>query len=94
MAERLRTILHAVLQEQANQQQPLLAIQRRWGRLVGKELAGHTKPVSLRRGRLVVHVDQLGDGFTLNYRRAQVLKRLETETPGRVQEIVIRVGAV
>lgn len=92
MAEALRSIIQAVMRQGARQHRPLFTIQRQWTRLVGKELAGHTRPVSLHRGRLVVHVDQPGDSFALSYQKAQLLKRLQTNTKGRVEEIVIRAG--
>ena len=89
---RLHTIVSAVLEQTAKQQQPLFTIQRRWGQLVGKALAAHTKPVSLRRGRLVVYVEQPGDGYALNFQRTALLKRLQTTTKGRVEELVVRPG--
>jgi hypothetical protein len=88
----LHTIVSAVLEQTAKQQQPLFTIQRRWGQLVGKALAAHTKPVSLRRGRLVVYVEQPGDGYALSFQRTALLKRLQTTTKGRVEELVIRPG--
>ena len=87
-------LLPAVLQQVERHAKPLQTIQARWGRLVGRALAGHTKPVSLRRGRLIVLAEQPGDGFALNYRRAQLLERLQRtrECRGLIQEIVIRPG--
>lgn len=91
-AKRIDAIVSAVIKQAARRQQPLFTIQHRWGQLVGKALAAHTRPVSLRRGRLVVHVEQPGDGYALNYRRAALLKRLQATTKGRVEELVIRPG--
>ncbi len=93
-AKRIDAIVLTVLKQTARQQQPLFTIQRRWGQLVGKALAAHTRPVSLRRGRLVVHVEQPGDGYALSFRRTALLKRLQTTTKGRVEELVIRPGEV
>jgi hypothetical protein len=70
----------------------LLVIQRGWNKLVGKRLAAHTKPVSLQRGRLIVHVDRPGDNFALSYQRSELLERLRTVTRGRVEELVIWPG--
>ncbi len=92
--EPLRAIIPGVLRESARKRRPLMAIQRDWGRFVGEELAGHTKPVSLHRGRLIVHVEAPGDSFAFSYRRTEVLKRLQTRTKGRVQEIVLRPGEI
>jgi len=92
-AERLDALIPTVLKRVEAQHSALRAIQQRWGKLVGRELAAHTKPISLRRGRLVVRADQPGDGFVLSYQRAQLLKRLGAAAPGRVEEIIIRPGA-
>ena len=90
--ERLRSIISKVLQSSEREHRPIHAIQREWTRLVGKALAAHSKPMSLRRGRLIVHVDQPGDGFALNYQRARLLQQLRTKTSSTVEDIVIRAG--
>ena len=82
MAEAFRAIASRVLREQAQKQRTLMTIQRDWATLVGRQLAGHTKAVSLRRGRLVVHADQPGDNFALSYRRAPLLRQLQRKTKG------------
>lgn len=88
----IQSILPGILRHAQRHYEVLSGIQRRWGRLVGKRLAAHSRPVSLRRGRLVVHVDQPGDGFLLSYRRERLLERLRASTKNRVAEIVIRPG--
>ena len=90
----VRSVIDDILQHAAKTHRPLFAIQRRWPRLVGKQLAAHTRPVSLRRGRLVVHADRPGDSFALNYARPKLLKQLQDASPGGVEEIVIRAGSV
>ena len=91
-AHRINALIAGVMQSAAQEHGPLFAIQRAWPRLVGKALAAHTKPVSLRRGRLLIYVEQPGDNFTLSYARPTLLGRLHTMTQGRVEEIVIRAG--
>ena len=91
-AKPVGALIHEMLQRAAREHRPLFAIQRRWPRLVGKQLAAHTRPVSLRRGRLVVHVDRPGEHFTLAYLRPQLLERLKRQTGGRVEELVLRAG--
>ena len=93
-AKPVRGVIDDVLRQTAKRQRPLFAIQRRWTRLVGKRLAAHTRPVSLRRGRLIVHADQPGDSFALNYARPRLLEQLQGSAAGGVEEIVIRAGAV
>ena len=88
----IEAILPAILRHAQRRYEVLSGIQRRWSRLVGKQLAAHSQPVSLRRGRLVVHVDQPGDGFMLSYRREPLLERLRATTKGSVKELVIRPG--
>ena len=90
--QRIGAILPAVLSRAREQHGALFAIQRRWGRLVGRALAAHTKPIGLRRGRLVVCAARPGDGFLLSYRRARLLERLQEMVRERVEEIVIRPG--
>ena len=91
-AKRIDALIPEVMRQAAQEHGPLFTIQRGWSRLVGKVLAAHTQPVSLRRGRLVIHADQPGDSFALNYARPRLLKQLQTKTKGRVEEIVIRAG--
>ena len=93
-AKPVRGVIDDVLRQTAKRQRPLFAIQRRWTRLVGKRLAAHTRPVSLRRGRLIVHADQPGDSFALSYARPRLLEQLQGSAAGGVEEIVIRAGAV
>ena len=90
--ERIHAVLEHVLKDVGQRHAALLSVQQQWGTLVGKRLAAHTKPVSLRKGRLVVQAERPGDSFTLSYRRAELLERLRTSTEGRVEEIVIRPG--
>ena len=93
-ASRIGAVIPTVLKETRQQHGPLFAVQRGWKRLVGKELAAHTKPVSLRRGRLVIHADRPGDSFTLNYQRPHLMQKLHAVTCGRVEDIIIRAGEV
>lgn len=93
-AKRIGALIPAVLQHAAREHKPLFTIQRGWSRLVGKALAAHSRPVSLRRGRLVVHVDQPGDSFVLKYARPRLLRQLQARTEGRVEEIVVRAGEI
>jgi hypothetical protein len=86
----IRALLPDVLKRVEQRHRTLFTIQRSWGRLVGKRLAAHTRPLSLLRGGLVVAVDHPGDGFMLSYQRPRLLERLQAAVPGKVQEIIIR----
>ena len=94
MAQRIDAVITSVLKQTKQQHGALFAIQRNWKRLVGKALAAHTKPVSLRRGRLVVHADRPGESFALSYQRPQLLGKLQGRMKERISEIVIRPGEV
>ena len=87
-------LIRDVMRQTAIAQRPLFAIQHRWPQLVGKQLAAHTRPVSLRRGRLIVHAEHPGDSFALNFARPRLLEQLQGKATGTVEEIVIRAGAV
>ncbi len=87
-------VLRGVLREAQQRHGTLFAVQRKWRKLVGKTLAAHTQPVSLRSKRLIIHVDRPGDSFALNYQRSQLLERVKRLTQGKVEELVVRAGEV
>ena len=93
-AERIGAVIPAVIRQLEHQRRALRTVQEEWGRLVGKRLAAHTRPVSLRHGRLVVHVERPGDGFALSYARVELVERLRASTQGKVEEMVIRPGEI
>jgi hypothetical protein len=90
--ERLDTLIPGVIERMSERHGALFEIQRDWSRLVGRRLAAHTRPVSLRRGVLTVQADHPGDGFSLSYRKPELLERFHGSLPGKVETIVIRPG--
>ena len=84
------SVLTTVLQQTQQRHAALAAIQREWATLVGKRVARHTKPVSLRQGRLVIQVDHAGDGFLLRYAQPRLLEELQRRTRGAVREVILR----
>ena len=88
------SLIPEVLKQVEHRHGALFLVQEGWGKLVGKRLAAHTKPVSLRRGTLIVHVDRPGDSYVLSYQRAHLLEQLRIRTNGKVEEIVVRAGEV
>lgn len=86
------SVLAGVLREAEKQHGALQHIQQRWRHWVGKGVAEHARPVSMRGKRLVIHVDRPAHNFTLKYRREELLERVKAETKGKVQELVIRAG--
>ena len=94
MVQPIRSVISGVLKQAQQHHGPLFEIQRRWKRIVGAELAAHTKPVSLRHGRLVIHVDRPGESFSLSFQKAQVLERARGVAPGKVTDLIVRAGSV
>ena len=93
MVQRIDVLIPGIMKQAEKQHAVLFSIQREWPKLVGKPLAAHTKPVSLRYGRLVVQVDSPGDGFALNYQRTRLLDRVRASTD-KVKDVVIRPGRI
>lgn len=91
-AERIDSLIPDVLKHMGERHGVLFEIQRGWVRLVGRRLAAHTRPASLRRGVLTVHTDRPGDGYALTYQKPELLERLRASAPGKVAEILIRPG--
>lgn len=72
----------------------LAAIFGHWQQLVGPDIAAHARPVSLRRGRLVLLVDHPAWAGQLRFMTGDLMARIAEATgSGEVQEIHIRVGA-
>ena len=62
-----------------------------WSEIVG-ELAGHTRPVSVRGGVLVVAVDEPGWATELRFRQGELIDRLDQRVgPGRVTRVEVRI---
>ena len=87
-------LLEGWLAHAQKQQKPLFEVQKAWSKIVGKPLAAHTKAVSVRKGKLVIHVDRPGENFELSYDRECVLKRVKKITQNKVTEIVVRAGKI
>jgi predicted nucleic acid-binding Zn ribbon protein len=63
-----------------------------WTELVGPSVAAHVEPLSLRKGRLVVSVEDPAWATQLRFLEAQLLTRLaETFGPDEVTAIDVRV---
>ncbi len=67
----------------------------RWEQIVGPDIAGHARPVSLHRGVLVLAVDHPAWATQLRYMTAELLTRVAEATGGgagaEVTEIHLRV---
>lgn len=72
---------------------PLGRIQGAWPDVVGKRLALHSRPTSLRKRTLTVKVDQSGWLFQFNLERERVLAQLRALVGERaVQAVRHRIG--
>lgn len=70
----------------------VLAVFGRWEDVVGEQVAGHSRPVSLEGGRLVVHVEEPGWATQLRYLEADLLRRLAAVAgEGVVTKVDVRV---
>ena len=74
--------------------QTIQQLQQEWRRLVGKELASHTRPASLRRKTLCVYTDEPGASFLLSMGKGALLAKLNQHTHGQIEELIIRPGEV
>ena len=90
--KKIGDVLPGVLGQVKERHGALMEITRRWGGLVGKALAAHTRPMSLVKGRLMVQADRPGDSFALSYQRVILLKRLQDALPGKIEEMIVRPG--
>ena len=90
-------LLPGVVRKATRKRRELDAIQRRWAKLVGKELARHTKPSGLRGGKLYVHADEPGASFLLSLDKPRLLANMQpprraTRAAKPIEEIVVRPG--
>lgn len=91
----LGKLIPEVLRRLQEQHQPVQVLQEQWPRVVGRKLAAHSRPMSLRKGRLTVLVDQPGENFALNYQRGEILRRAQALVGAQaVQELWLRPGAL
>ena len=67
------------------------AVFSRWEDVVGPDIAGHARPVSLQRGVLLLHVDHPAWAGQLRFMTADLLTRLADAGAADVAEIHIRV---
>ena len=90
----IRDVMPNVVHQAAKQHETIQWLQREWGRLVGKDLARHTRPMSVRRGTLYVHADEPGASFLLSLEQPRLLAKLRACAKGSIEELVIRPGDV
>ena len=89
----LKDLVPQVLQ-QTKRSESLQRIQDEWARVVGHVLAEHSRPVSLRKGRLYVQTDEAGTNFLLSLKKQRLLARLPKVAGCEIADVVIRTGAM
>jgi predicted nucleic acid-binding Zn ribbon protein len=62
-----------------------------WAEVVGDHLARHARPVALRRGVLILAVDNPAWVTELRYLEADLLQRIDDAAPGVVERVELRV---
>lgn len=70
-------LLPKVLRKAGDTHLAIQALRRAWTRVVGKELAAHTKPARLRAGRLYIYTDAPGASFILSLETPRLLERMQ-----------------
>jgi len=64
-----------------------------WEAAAGRKAAGHTKPVSIKKGVLTVNVDGSGWLYELTIKKKELLKKLEGKVRGKtIKGIRFRIG--
>lgn len=63
-----------------------------WRNAAGRTAGRHSRPVSLRKGKLVVVVGESSFLYDLTLRKKEILKNLSGELGGRIKEIQFRIG--
>lgn len=94
MTKPIREVIPNIVRQAAQQHETIQRLRDEWRRLVGKELAKHTKPASLRRGTLYVHADEPGASFILSLEKPRLLAQLQARAKRPIEEIVIRPGEI
>ena len=66
-----------------------------WADVAGEKAARHTRPVSLKKGSLVVNVDGSSWLYELSVHKGEILKKIEEKFKGRkIKEIRLRIGDI
>ena len=88
----IQDVVAAILRQTAARHGAVSSLQQQWSRVVGKALAHHTRPVSVRRGVVYIQADEPGAGFTLSLQTPQLVQRLRHIAGPSITGIVIRPG--
>ena len=90
--QRIGDLLPDVLKHVGKQHALLEDLRKHWPTLVGRRVAAHSRPVSVRKHQLIVAVSHPGESFALHYQKDELLRKLEAQTHGEVTSILVRPG--
>lgn len=90
----LKDLIPKVVRDTGTATKTARQLQQDWVKLVGKELARHTRPASVRRNVLCIYTDDPGASFLLALEKPQLLAKLRARTKQEIEEIVIRPGDI
>ena len=85
-------LIPGVIQRVTAQHQPLRDLQQHWERLVGKELAAHTRPVRVRGSTLYIQTDDPGANFLLSLEKPRILANIRSQTKQQIDDVIVRAG--
>lgn len=88
----IRDLLPQVVQRAAVAAQAAKQLREAWPKLVGNELARHTRPAGFRRKVLCVYTDDPGASFLLALEKPRLLAKLRALADTEIEDIVIRPG--
>jgi len=67
-------------------------IKKVWSKAAGGRSASKSRPTSLRKGKLIVAVDDSSLLYDLTLRKREIVEVLGKETNGRIQDVRFRIG--
>ena len=94
MAKSIGELIPKILQQTATKHETVQRLQQDWPRLVGKQLAAHTRPGGIRRGTLTIYTDEPGANFLLMLQKPRLLEKLKAQARCEIEELVIRPGEI
>ena len=70
------------------------AIRKMWRRAAGNRASKRSQPISLRKGRLVVSVEDSSLLYDLTLRKRDIFEKLSRDLKGKISEIQFRIGEI
>jgi len=93
--EHLGDVLKNVISDIGKKKRFSEELKEAWEKAAGKKAAGHTRAVSLRKGRLAINVDDSGWLYDLTLKKKELLKKIEEKLKNKnIKEIRFRIGDV